>query len=148
MFHRQSRNRIAKKPAHARSMERNLVTSLILYETIRLPVNRARVVQPILDSLIAKAKRDEAHQAIRYINAVVTDKNASRKIMQVLVERYKGRTSGFSRIIPAGARKGDGASLVDLELMDMQTASEVVEKPVKKAAKKTTKKEAASSSKQ
>ncbi len=120
-------------------MERNLVTSLLLYETIRLPLKRARVVQPLIDGLIAQAKRNEKHVAIRYINEVVTDKNASRKLMEVLLQRYEGRPSGFTRTIPVGARKGDGAPLVDLQLVDMQLEAPTEEKKpaAKKAAKKT-----------
>lgn len=139
MFHRQARNRIAKKPAHARSMERNMVTSLVLYESIRVTKQRAKVVQPLLDRLIAQAKRNSAHNAVRRLNAVFTDQNASRKVMQVLLKRYSERSSGFTRIIPVGARKGDGAALVDLELVDKQTGeTEIAEaKTEKKTAKKS-----------
>lgn len=145
MFHRQARNRIAKKPAHARSLERNIVTSLVLYETIRITKQRARVVQPLLDRLIAQAKRNEPHNAVRNLNAVFTDKNASRKVMEVLLKRYDKRSSGFSRAIPVGSRKGDGASMVDLELVDMQT--EVVASEEPKAEKKPAAKKKASSPK-
>lgn len=145
MFHRQARNRIAKKPAHARSLERNIVTSLVLYETIRITKQRARVVQPLLDRLIAQAKRNEPHNAVRTLNAVFTDKNASRKVMEVLLKRYDKRASGFSRAIPVGSRKGDGASMVDLELVDKQTEVAVSEEP--KAEKKPAAKKKASSPK-
>lgn len=136
MFHRQARNRIAKKPAHARSMERNMVTSLVLYETIRVTKQRAKVVQPLLDRLIAQAKRNEPHNAVRALNAVFTDQNASRKVMQVLLKRYSKRSSGFTRITPVGARKGDGAPLVDLELLDREVAVEAEQPAAKKAAPK------------
>lgn len=147
MFHRQARNRIAKKPAHARSMERNLVTSLVLFESIRITKQRAKVVQPLLDHLIAQAKRNQPHNAVRELNAVFTDQNASRKVMQVLLKRYSDRSSGFSRAIPVGARKGDGASLVDLELMDKQTAETMTETKAEKKAPAKEKKAAASSKK-
>ncbi len=127
-------------------MERNLVTSLVLFETIRITKQRAKVVQPLLDHLIAQAKRNNPHNAVRELNAVFTDQNASRKVMQVLLKRYESRPSGFSRAVPVGARKGDGAAMVDLELMDMQTAAEpVAAEPKKKAAPKP--KKAASSPK-
>lgn len=138
MFHRQARNRIAKKPAHARSIERNMVTSLILYESIRVTKQRAKVVQPLLDRLIAQAKRNAAHNAVRNLNAVFTDQNASRKVMEVLLKRYADRSSGFTRAIPVGARKGDGAAMVDLELIDKQMPGSGTEEPA--AEKKTAKK--------
>ena len=118
MRHQRSRRRLNEKPAHARMLTRNLVTSLLLYERVRTTKKRARVVQPIVDRLIAFAKTRPPSQAIRYVNRVVTDKNASRKVMEVFIERYRTRPSGLTRMKPAGSRMGDGAEVVDLELVD------------------------------
>ncbi len=124
-----------------------MVTSLILYEAIRTTRNRARVIRSILDRLISNAKRQETHVAVRSLNAYILDKNASRKVMQVFVDRYKNRTSGFTTVKAVGARKGDGAQLVDLMLIDAELGTqekvpEVKEKKVKapKAAKPAAKK--------
>ena len=142
MRHRKARRRLIQKPDHARILERNLVTSLILYEAIRTTRSRARVIQPIIDRLISNAKKQETHNAIRSLNAFVMDKNASRKVMQVFCERYKTRTSGFTSVKAVGARKGDGAQLVDLTLIDAElgTQDRVPEvKEVKPKAAKTVK---------
>lgn len=103
-------------------LQRNLVTSLLLYETIRTTRKRAKVIQPLVDKLITVAKTKEPREAIRALNAVVTHVNASKKLMEVLKNRYAKRSSGYTRITPVGARMGDGAQLVDLELMDRDTA--------------------------
>jgi len=99
-------------------MQRNLVTSIILYEAVRTTKKRAEVIRPTVDHLIAVAKSKAPHIAIRYINAVVNHKNASRKMMEVLKLRYADRTSGFTRIVPLGSRQGDGAKLVRIELLE------------------------------
>lgn len=122
-----------------------MVTSLLLYERIRTTRKRARVIQPIVDKLISNAKRQEKHVAIRTLNAFVTDKNASRKMMDVLKERYGKRASGFTSMKAVGARKGDGAELVDLSLVDAVLGSQDKKeegKAEKKLAKKTSKKAA------
>lgn len=118
MRHQKSRLRLKQKPAHAKMLERNLVTSLLLYESIRTTKKRAKVIQPTVDTLIQYAKTHPPHVAIRYVNRVVTDKNASKKIMEVYCKRYAERTSGLSRAVPVGVRIGDGAELVDLTLID------------------------------
>jgi large subunit ribosomal protein L17 len=122
MQHRRSRLRLNKKLDQAWSIQRNLVTSLFLYEAVRTTRKNAKVVQPLVDRLIATAKKQTPHNAIRSLNAVLTDKNASKKVMEVLTKRYANRTSGFSQIVIAGARKGDGAPIVDLMLMDREVA--------------------------
>ena len=118
MRHRRSKQRLTQKPDHAWLLQRNLVTSLFLYEAVRTTRKRAKVVQPIVDRLIAQAKVKKPYLAIRFLNQFVTDKNASRKVMEILVSRYASRPSGFTRMVPVGARKGDGAQLVDLSLID------------------------------
>ncbi len=118
MRHKARRLRLNQKPDHARIMQRNLVTSLILFESIRTTRKRARILQPLIDHAITTAKTKVPHIAIRSINTQVNDVNASRKLMQVLVKRYATRTSGFTRVKPVGARKGDGAELVDITLVD------------------------------
>ena len=118
MRHRLSRRlRLRQKPAHARMLKRNLITSLLLYESIRTTKVRAKAIQPIVDRLIRSAQKQSSMNAIRAINRVVTHANACRKVMEVLRERFKNRTSGFTRITPAGARHGDGAEVVDLQLL-------------------------------
>lgn len=118
MRHQHLKNRLRQKPAHARLIKRNLVTSLLLYETVRTTKRRAEVIQPIVEKLIGHAKKNEPMRAIRYVNQYVTDKNASRKIMEVFVKRFASRNGGLTRIVPVGARKGDGAKLVDLSFVE------------------------------
>ncbi len=124
MRHRVSRLRLSYKPAHSNMLQRNLVTSVLLYEKVRTTLKRAQVVRPQIDQIITLAKKKDPMNAIRAINMVLTDKNASRKTMEVLKARYKDRQSGFTRIVPLGMRQGDGAKLVSLELVDAATPSE------------------------
>lgn len=139
MRHQARRLRLNQKPDHARIMQRNLVTSLILFESIRTTRKRARVIQPLIDRVITTAKTKVPHIAIRAINVQVNDVNASRKLMEVLSKRYASRTSGFTRVKAVGARKGDGAELVDITLVDAEMGKpEAKKETVKKTSKKTT----------
>ena len=122
MYHHRSRLRLNKKPDHAWMLQRNLVTSLLLYEAIRTTRKQAKVIQPMIDRLITDAKKSTPFNAVRTLHKVVTDTNASRKVMEVLIKRYANRSSGFTSITPAGSRKGDGAAIVDLVLMDRDMA--------------------------
>ena len=113
-----TRSKLGRKPAQRKALMRNLATSLLLYESIRTTKSRAKAVQPLVERMIAKAKAQPPHAAIRFLNQIVTHKNASKKMMDVLVPRYAKRSSGFSRIKPLGRRIGDGAELVELSLLE------------------------------
>jgi large subunit ribosomal protein L17 len=123
MRHRDARNRLKQKPAHARMIKRNLLTSILLYENVRTTESRAKAVAPMVDRIIRNAKKQVPHNAIRAINELVTDKNACRKVMEVLIKRYEKRPSGLTRIVPVGERKGDGARLVDFSLVDSEVTT-------------------------
>ena len=143
MEHRKQRLRLNQKPNHAGLLLRNLATSVVLYETVRTTKKRAKVVVPLVHKLITLAKTKEPREAIRAINAIVLHENASKKLIEVLKPRYSSRTSGYTRITPVGARLGDGAKLVTLELMDRDV--EAAEAPAKEKKSKAAKNVSATS---
>ncbi|OGJ62341.1 hypothetical protein A3A67_05490 [Candidatus Peribacteria bacterium RIFCSPLOWO2_01_FULL_51_18] len=119
MRHRNHSKRLARKPDQARSLLKNLVTSVLLYEKVRTTKKRAQVARSLIDRVIAISKREvRPDLAIRKIRPLVTHDNACRKVLEVLKKRYEKRSSGFTRLVPVGMRSGDGAQLVDLILMD------------------------------
>ncbi len=118
MRHRNHSKRLARKPNQSRLLLKNMVTSVLLYERIRTTKKRAQVVKGLVDRVIAIGKREPIDRAIRKINQVVFDDNACRKVIEVLKQRYAKRPSGFSRVVPVGTRKGDGALMADLILID------------------------------
>ena len=148
MRHRNSSQRLSRKPDQARALLSNLATSVLLYEKVRTTKKRAQVVRPIVDRIIAIGKRERKDLAIRRINSMVSDENACRKVLEVLKDRYKNRPSGFTRMTPLGMRQGDGAMLCEISLIDA-AAPEVVESAPKetKATKETKEKKTTSKKK-
>ena len=144
MRHRNHSKRLSQKPHHAWMMLRNMLTSLLLYERIRTTKKRAQVLRPMVDRVITIGKTQRPDVGIRRINETLMDDNACRKVMEVLTKRYATRTSGFTKTVPVGMRKGDGALLVDIELIDAEfdTSAKSPEKGDKKVkpAKQTAKK--------
>ena len=134
MRHQNHSQRIARKPAQARLLLKNLATSILLYERVRTTKKRARVVRPIVDKVIMIGKTKRPDLAIRAINTLVSDENACRKVLEVLAKRYSSRSSGFTRITPLGMRKGDGAFLCEISLIDAATP-EIIEAGKKDAAR-------------
>lgn len=117
MRHRQKTSRLNRDAAHLDSMLRNMATSIILYEKVKTTYSKAKMVKPVVEKLITKAKNQSLPVAMRTFNAYLTDKNASKKLARDLMERYKERSSGFLRVIPLGFRGGDSAPMVQIELV-------------------------------
>lgn len=117
MRHRRKRKQLNMQRDHRRALLRNLATSIILFEKVQTTAAKAKQVQPVVEDLITKAKTKDTVQAIRQINAVVLDEKASKKLLEVLKDRYKDRTGGYTRILKLGHRAGDAAEMVSIQLV-------------------------------
>lgn len=102
---------------HRALLLRNMATSVILFEKVKTTKARAKQVRPIVEGLITKAKTKTTVSAIRQINKIVLDEKASRKLLEVLKDRYKDRPGGYTRLVKLGHRAGDAAEMVSLQLV-------------------------------
>lgn len=118
MRHRVKSVKLNRKKAPLKALLRGLITSLVLHERIKTTQSKAKAIQPLVGKMIATAKKKEnKREAIRSVMKIVFEKQASEKVINDLLERYKDRPSGFTRIIPIGVREGDGSPLVQIELL-------------------------------
>lgn len=107
------------KKAHREHVVRNMATSLLMYESIETTETKAKEIKSYVERIISKAMKNDLH-ARRQVQAVLFDKNATRKLFSELILRYKGKTSGFIKSYHVGTRIGDNASKMRLELVDMK----------------------------
>ena len=97
-------------------MLRNLASSVLIYEKVKTTETKAKVVKPIVERLIKVATKDDL-TARRNLISVLPQKLAVKKAMEVLGKRYKDRKGGYTRIVKLGTRAGDGANIVQIELV-------------------------------
>lgn len=127
---------LSRIKSNRESLIRNLVTSLILYESIETSLAKAKEVKIFCDHMIPRAKSADLI-AIKYLNTILFDKNAVKKVMKELLPRFANRQSGFVRIYKTGNRLGDNAPTAIVELVDKKVfietkiAKEKKEKPAK-----------------
>ncbi len=112
-----SYRRLGLRSDHRRAVLRNSVTSLLDSEKITTTETRAREIKKISEKMITLAKRGDLHARRQADSYLMTDA-VVRKLFTTLAERYRERPGGYTRIIKTGYRKGDGAPMVILELVD------------------------------
>lgn len=128
--------------AHRKALYRNMVEALLKHERITTTVVKAKELRRVAEKLITKAKTNDLH-TIRLINRLIRDKNILMKLFNEIAPRYTERKGGYTRIIKLAKRKGDGADLCFIELVE-ELAPKAPAKKKKTAAKKAApKKEAA-----
>jgi large subunit ribosomal protein L17 len=116
MRHLNSGSKLGRQPAHRRATLRNLVTNVIERERITTTVRRAKEARPLVEQMITLGKRDTLHSR-RQAAAYLMTPAATQKLFQDIAPRFADRPGGYTRIIHAGFRIGDGADLAILELI-------------------------------
>jgi large subunit ribosomal protein L17 len=97
-------------------MFRNLVTEILDHEKIKTTEPKAKAVRGMAEKMITLAKAGDL-AARRRALAFILDKRVTEKLFKELGPRYADRRGGYLRIIKLGIRLGDGASMVQIELV-------------------------------
>jgi len=98
-------------------MLRNMATSLLRHERIRTTEAKAKEVRPLVEKLITLARTDDVHSR-RMARRYIADREIVHKLFDQLGPRFQERPGGYTRILKLGARKGDGAEVAVIELID------------------------------
>lgn len=136
-----------------KALFKNLLTSLVLNESIKTTEAKAKAIRSAADKLITKAKKGGT-VAYRGLEADVNH-DAVVKLIDDLGVRFANRAGGYTRIMRIGNRVADNAPMVLMEWVEKKVGKETkgtegtkapkkeVKKVEKKAAPKNTEKKVA-----
>ena len=116
MRHRNKNKILDRQKGPRELMLRNLASSILLYEKVKTTSAKAKAVRSLVERSITAAKVGNL-SARRGLIKVLLQKNAVKKSMEVLGARYKDRQGGYTRLVKLGNRQGDGAEMVQIELV-------------------------------
>jgi len=129
--------RLGGGPAHERLMLANLAASLFEHRSIKTTETKAKRLRPVAERMVTFAKRGDLH-ARRRVLSTLRNKDATHILFTEIAPLVELREGGYTRITKLGFRKGDNASMVQIELV-----LEPVSPKTKGAAKSSSKKAAA-----
>jgi large subunit ribosomal protein L17 len=118
MRHRLAGRHLGRDTAHRVALYRNLVTDLLRYERITTTEAKAKEIRPMAEKIITLGRRGDLHarrQALRF----VYDPKVVKKVFDDIGPRMKERPGGYLRITALEARRGDGAKMAAIELVDL-----------------------------
>jgi len=116
MAHQVDGRKLGRPTDHRLALFRNQVTDLLRYERIVTTEAKAKEVRGLAEKMITLAKKGYLASRRRAL-AFIYDKKVVRKLFDELGPRYADRPGGYTRITKLGRRQGDGAHLVQLELV-------------------------------
>lgn len=116
MRHLKKRLKINRKSSHRNSMIANMLNSLFKYERIKTTKAKAKLIKPIAEKIITKAKNNTLASK-RTVYKYLRRWDMIPKLFDEIGKRYKDRPGGYTRIIKLGFRDSDNAEMVLLELV-------------------------------
>jgi large subunit ribosomal protein L17 len=123
--HRVGYRKLQRTTSHRIAMLRNMVTSLLQHERIETTLPKAKEARRMAERIITLGKKGGVHNA-RLAQRDVKSREVLSKVFGELKDRYAKRSGGYTRILKGHFRKGDGAGVAVLELVDRPEESEPV----------------------
>ena len=133
MRHNKKFNHLSRTADHRQAMLANMAISLIMHKRITTTLAKAKALKQYVEPLITRSK-DDTTNSRRVVFSYLQNKYAVTELFKTVAEKVGDRPGGYTRIIKLGTRKGDGASVCFIELVDFD---ENMLKTPKSAAKKT-----------
>ncbi|MEW6731574.1 MAG: 50S ribosomal protein L17 [Acidobacteriota bacterium] len=138
MRHKVAHRKLRRATPHRLALLRNLATSLILHERVVTTVPKAKELRPFVERAITLGKTGTLHArrlATRYFFAGNTGRmrqplrgqkppapqagvKAIGRLFDEIAKRFETTPGGYTRIVKLGHRRGDGAELAIIELVD------------------------------
>ncbi len=117
MRHRNAGRKLGVPTKRRKAILRQLVEAVLLHGRIKTTVTRAKAAQPLVDRMVTLAKKGTLHHR-RQAMAFIPRQDVVNRLFDQIVEWYKQRAGGYTRVIKIGPRPGDGAETAFLELVD------------------------------
>ena len=117
MRHRKTGRRLGRTSSHRKAMYRNMAASLIEHESISTTLPKAKELRRFIEKIVTLGKKGDLLSRRKAIS-VLQDQKMSKKVFDVLADRYKDRSGGYTRIIKLGNRFGDNAPTAVIEFVD------------------------------
>jgi large subunit ribosomal protein L17 len=117
MRHRKAGRQLRRTSEQKLALMRNLASSLIEHGSIETTEAKAKELRPFVEKLITKARAGTLHarrQAVRHVHK----RETADKLFQELGPKFATRAGGYTRILKTGHRKGDGAEMARIELVE------------------------------
>ena len=131
--------KLGRTTAHRKAMLRGMVTLLLENGQVETTLTRAKEVRSIAEKMITLGKKNTLASR-RAALAYITKEDVVKKVFSELAPLYENRAGGYTQIFKLGPRRGDGAEMAIIKLVDY--VKPVADDKSKKKAKKEEKVEA------
>tara|TARA_A200000113_G_C8676543_1_gene294116 strand:+ start:76 stop:513 length:438 start_codon:yes stop_codon:yes gene_type:complete len=117
MKHNIKNKKLNKTSSHRKAMFMNMSNALIKHEQITTTLAKAKELKRFVEKIVTLGKKGDLISRRKTISTL-QDNKMTRKVFDILADRYKDRSGGYTRIIKLGNRFGDNAPTAVIEFVD------------------------------
>ena len=117
MRHLKDHRRLGRPTDQRNALLRSLVAGLFRHNHIKTTLIKAKEARRVADKLITLAKRGDLASR-RQVLRTLPDADLVGHLFEEIAPLFSNRPGGYTRIIPAGQRRGDAAAMAILELAE------------------------------
>ena len=114
MRHQRVMKKFGRSSKHRKMLMKSLVTNLILAESIKTTLPKAKEARKDADKIVTVAKKGDL-AARRLAASRLLDPKAVQKLFDKIAPSMKDRKGGYTRIVKLGTRRGDAAEMCVLQ---------------------------------
>lgn len=124
MRHKVAGYKLNRSTGHRTALRKTMTRQLFEHERIQTTRAKAYAIRGFAERLITLAKNgneagdEKMVHARRLAAARLGDPQLVQKLFDDIAPRYTNRPGGYTRILKLGPRKGDGAEMVIIELVE------------------------------
>ena len=122
MRHRNGHRKLQRTSSHRAALFRNMAAALIKHEQITTTVAKAKELRPYVEKLVTLAKKSGLSNR-RLAHSRLLDDAQLVKLFDVIGPRYASRDGGYCRVVKAGIRMSDAASIAIIEFVDRDVSA-------------------------
>ena len=117
MKHNIKNKKLNKTTSHRKAMFMNLSNALIKHEQITTTLAKAKELKRFVEKIITLGKKGDL-QSRRKAISILQDQAMTKKTFDILADRYKDRSGGYTRVVKLGNRFGDNSPMAVIEFVD------------------------------
>ena len=114
MRHQRVMKKFGRSTEHRKMLMKSLVTNLILAESIKTTLPKAKEARKDADKIVTIAKKGDL-AARRLASSRLLDPKAVQKLFDKIGPSFADRKGGYTRIVQLGTRRGDAAEMCILQ---------------------------------
>ncbi len=117
MRHHSNVRKFGRNKNQRHALLKGLVLSLISHERIETTEAKAKELRPLMEKLVTKANLGTLASRRIVLSRLYNLNAETKKLVDVIAPKYKGRAGGYTRITKLPRRGGDASKMAVIEFI-------------------------------